>query len=374
MTATHYIGLMSGTSTDGVDAVLVSFTGCNTAPEILAAASQPMPAALRDTFLQLNQPGPNELEVSSLAANQLADVYANACNQLLRSTGLAPAAIRAIGAHGQTVRHRPDLGYTVQINAPARLAELTGIDVIADFRARDVAAGGQGAPLVPAFHDVIFRAEHPRVVLNLGGMANITLLQPGVPAWGFDTGPANVLLDLWCNKHTGQAFDRNGDWAASGAVCAPLLNTLLQDEPWFQLQPPKSTGRDQFNESWLAQRLNRFDQHELALGLTAADVQATLTALTARSVAQAIEQQAPATQEVLVCGGGAHNAALMARLRQDLPQCQLRSTAELGIAVEQVEALAFAWLAWAHDNRHPAGLPAVTGARHPTILGCRHFA
>src|SRR5690606_2452119 len=228
-----FIGLMSGTSTDGVDAVLAEFPSARP-PRILAGASLPMPAALRAEFLALNTPGHDELARGARAGNELARLYAQACRQVISDAGLSPRQLRAIGAHGQTVRHDPGAGYSVQINAPALLAELTGIDVVADFRSRDIAAGGQGAPLVPAFHQAVFQNGQPRLVLNLGGIANVTVLEPGQALRGFDTGPANVLLDLWCHEHTGALFDAGGRWAASGRTHEGLLAALYDSEPWFK--------------------------------------------------------------------------------------------------------------------------------------------
>jgi anhydro-N-acetylmuramic acid kinase len=364
--AAIYAGLMSGTSTDGVDGVLASFDTPDR-PGILAACSTAMPAALRRELLALNSPGPNELERAAMAANSLAGLYAATTSQLLAQSGLSPDDIAAIGAHGQTVRHAPSRGYTIQLNAPALLAELTGIDVIADFRSRDIAAGGQGAPLVPAFHHALFHCDHPRAVLNLGGIANITVIAPNAPVRGFDTGPANVLLDLWCQDKTGAPYDAQGQWAATGRVCEPLLAGMIASEPWFDLPPPKSTGRDLFNAEWLQQRLAGYSR------LDEADVQATLQALTAQTVADAIGRHAPQTRDVLVCGGGALNDGLVRDLTARLER-PVRHTSELGVPEQMVEALAFAWLAWAHDHGRPAGLPSVTGARHGTILGARYPA
>jgi anhydro-N-acetylmuramic acid kinase len=360
-----YIGLMSGTSMDGVDAVLVDIQ--DGAPLAVAGhTSLPLPDDLRHELMALNAPGGgNELERAALAANALARVYAQATRTLLRESGQPAQNIRAIGAHGQTVRHRPELGYTLQLNAPALLAELTGIDVIADFRSRDVAAGGQGAPLVPPFHAGAFGSETPRAILNLGGIANVTLLAPNAPVRGFDTGPANALLDLWCLRHTGRPYDDEGAWAAGGSVIPHLLQGLIASEPWFAMAPPKSTGRDLFNASWLEERLAQLNDGPHA----PADVQATLVHLTARTVADAIEAAAPHTHDVLVCGGGASNAYLMQTLAHYL-QRPVRSTATEGVDPQLVEALAFAWLAWAHVNGVAAGLPSVTGARSARVLGC----
>jgi anhydro-N-acetylmuramic acid kinase len=366
MPGSLYIGLMSGTSTDGVDAVLADFSNL-ARPQIKAQASLPMPDALRREFLALNIAGSDELRRAALAGNALARLYAQAVQNLLDQSGLSPADILAIGAHGQTVRHDPAAGYTLQINAPALLAELSKIDVIADFRSRDIAAGGQGAPLVPAFHQCIFSCDYPRAILNLGGIGNVTLLSPAKAVRGFDTGPANVLLDLWCHQKTGQAYDKDGRWAASGTVHPQLLEALIASEPWFALPPPKSTGRDLFNWSWLQQRLLSFSDQALPDN----DVQATLQSLTARTVADAINTHAPETRDVLVCGGGALNTALMRDLEHSL-QRPVMPTSKLNVEVQLVEALAFAWLAWAHVNQHPAGLPAVTGASAPRVLGCRH--
>lgn len=366
--ATLYIGLMSGTSVDGVDGVLVRLDG-DQPPHVLASASLPMPENLRRELLALNVSGDDELARAALAANALARLYADAVATLLREAGVQASDVKAIGAHGQTVRHRPDSGYTVQLNAPALLAELSGIDVIADFRSRDVAAGGQGAPLVPPFHAAIFGAQHGRAVLNLGGIANVTLLSPGQPVRGFDTGPANVFLDGWCQRHLGQPYDADGRWAATGKVSAPLLEQLIASEPWFALPPPKSTGRDLFNMQWLDERLRAFDGPKPA----PQDVQATLQRLTARTVANAIDAAAAATQEVFVCGGGARNAGLMRELAYCL-QRPVQPTDALGVPAQQVEALAFAWLAQAFVERRPAGLPAVTGARGARILGALYPA
>jgi anhydro-N-acetylmuramic acid kinase len=366
--STLYIGLMSGTSVDGVDGVLARLAD-GQPPQVLASASLPMPENLRRELLALNTSGDDELARAALAANALARVYAQAVATLLKDTGLPAKDVSAIGAHGQTVRHRPDSGYTLQLNAPALLAELTGVDVVADFRSRDVAAGGQGAPLVPPFHAAVFGAQHGRAVLNLGGIANVTLLAPGQPARGFDTGPANVLLDGWCQRHLGLPYDADGRWAATGQALAPLLEQLIASEPWFGLPPPKSTGRDLFNMQWLDSRLATFDGPKPA----PQDVQATLQRLTARTVANAIDAAAAGTQEVFVCGGGAHNAGLMRELAYCL-QRPVQPTDALGVPAQQVEALAFAWLAQAFVERRPAGLPAVTGARGARILGALYPA
>lgn len=359
---------MSGTSLDGVDAVLARFDASGT-PVVLSRSEQIFPPGLRSEFLQLNQSGPDELARSSLAANELAHLYAKAVDSALNAANLKHHQINAIGAHGQTVRHQPSRGYTIQLNAPALLAELTQIDVIADFRSRDIAAGGQGAPLVPFFHAGIFKSDRPRVVLNLGGIANITILYPGRSPVGFDTGPANVLMDGWVHKHTGQLFDRNGDWGATGKVNVDLLTHLIESEPWFSLPAPKSTGRDLFDLNWLESRLAQFqNNHHATDRMSANDVQATLCGLTAQTVAMAINRYAPDTADLLVCGGGAQNDLLLNELRNRL-NCPVEATTTVGIGTQDVEALAFAWLAWAHQRQIPVSHPAVTGARGSRILG-----
>lgn len=367
----YYIGLMSGTSTDGVDGVLADFHD-PVRPTITARASLAMPAALRTEFLALNHAGDNELERAAKAGQNLARLYAEAVHDLIRSSDINASQISAIGAHGQTVRHDPEAGYSLQINAPALLAELTGISVIADFRSRDIAAGGQGAPLVPAFHHALFASHHVnRAVLNLGGIANITVLDRQGNTGGFDTGPANVLLDTWIQDKKGEIYDHDGNWAATGRVNKGLLQHLLETEPWLDRAPPKSTGRHLFNRAWLHQRLDHYTQSKGPL--PDADVQATLQAFTARTVRDAIHNHAPDTDEVIVCGGGALNTGLMDMLKDQL-SCKVCTTAEYGIPVQLMEALAFAWLARAWDDNKPAGLPSVTGARAPRVLGCRYPA
>ncbi|WP_198951390.1 anhydro-N-acetylmuramic acid kinase [Pigmentiphaga sp. NML080357] len=363
-----YIGLMSGTSLDGVDGVAADFSG--PAPRILGHADAAMPAELRASLLALNQPGFDEIHGMSRAALALAELYAEVVAKLLAQTGLAPDRIRAIGAHGQTVRHRPDAGYTVQLNAPARLAELTGIAVVADLRSRDVAAGGHGAPLAPAFHAAVFGTARPQAVLNLGGIANVTLLSPkGVV--GYDTGPANLLLDAWCARHTGQPYDRDGRYAASGTLQPALLAELIASEPWLAAPPPKSTGRDLFNETWLDRRLQAW---QAAHGpLHPADVQATLQALTVETAAREIRRQQPACEQVWVCGGGARNGGLMRALAAAL-SCPVAPTDNANVPAQQMEALAFAWLAHRHMEGLAGNLPAVTGAAGPRILGAYYPA
>ena len=366
----YIIGLMSGTSLDGVDGVLAQFDTLGH-PTLLARASEPLPPALRADLLALNSPGEHELHRAALAAGELSDCYAQVVSQLLRQTSLTPEQIAAIGAHGQTVRHQPELEYTVQLLAPARLVEATGIAVVADFRSRDIAAGGQGAPLVPAFHRAVFGQDQACVILNLGGIANVTLLRQDAPVLGFDTGPANLLLDLWCARHTGKSFDQEGQWAASGQVHEALLQHLIQSEPWFALPPPKSTGRDLFNTDWLDTRLAAFAD------IKPEDVQATLAALTASTVADALKREVgngetdndlPQDAPLYVCGGGAQNKHLMSELQRHWAGA-VSTTDALGVNTQDMEALAFAWLAWAHMNKNAGNLPEVTGASGARVLG-----
>jgi len=361
-----YIGLMSGTSLDGVDGVLADFSGRGI--RTLHAAFSPFPPALRAELMALQAASHNELEREALAANALAHCYAECVRQLVDQ---APGPVRAVAVHGQTIRHRPELGFTRQTNNPALLAELTGIDVIADFRSRDVAAGGQGAPLVPAFHEARFgKPKQVRVVVNIGGIANISVLHGDGRVSGYDTGPGNVLMDLWIARHRGQPYDADGAWAASGRVDAALLQSLL-DEPYFRQPPPKSTGRDLFHAQWLDARL------AACASLAPADVQATLARLTAVSIAHAIQQSTPEqpAQAVYVCGGGACNGMLLRELSIALGDgVTVASTETLGVAPNRVEALAFAWLGYRFMRRQPGNLPAVTGAAGLRVLGALYAA
>jgi anhydro-N-acetylmuramic acid kinase len=350
---------MSGTSVDGVDAVLADFSA--TPLRALAHAHVDFDANLRASLTTLQQGSDDELQRAALAANALMDVCADAVMRVLHAADVAPSRIAAVGVHGQTIRHRPDLGYTVQLANPARLAEATGATVVADFRSRDVAAGGQGAPLVPAFHAAVFAAaDTHRAVVNIGGIANVTDLPPGGPVRGFDTGPGGTLLDAWSEQHTGQRFDCGGAWAARGQVIAGLLEAL-QADAYFALPPPKSTGRDHFNPGWL--------QPHLRTSYAPADVQRTLIALTANSIAGAIAAHCAGASEILVCGGGARNTVLMRDVERRLAPRSVQSTATLGMPVDQVEALAFAWLAREALAGRPGNLPGVTGARGPRVLG-----
>jgi len=361
-----YIGLMSGTSLDGVDAVLVDFSTVR--PVVLGHATGPFPSDLKAELWSLNTAGDNEVHRAALAANGLVRVYAEQVRQVLASCHTIPSDVRAIGAHGQTIRHRPQefdgTGYTIQLNNAPLLAELCAIDVVADFRTRDVAAGGQGAPLVPPFHRAVFgRAEAVTAVLNLGGISNVTILDPNASTLiGFDCGPANVLLDGWCQTHTAQPFDRGGAWAAQGRVNATLLNQMLA-EPYFSRLPPKSTGRDLFNVPWLLAQLVGHD------GILAVDVQATLTELTAMSCAHSLRMAAPRCSVLSVCGGGAANHHLMDRLQAALPGCAVQSSEAVGLPPQQVEAAAFAWLARQTILGKTGSVGSVTGAKGARILG-----
>ncbi len=355
----YFAGLMSGTSVDGVDAVVADFAEAR--PRVLAMHHVPFPPDLRRTLLALASSGDGEIDRAGEAALALANLYARASLAAIAEAGLEARAISAIGCHGQTIRHRPQRGYTVQIGDPAALAERAGIPVVADFRSADLAAGGQGAPLAPGFH-AAFLADPAidRVVLNLGGIANLTRLSPGKPVIGFDCGPANILLDAWVEQHQGVPYDRDGTWAESGQPIAALLARMLAD-PFFLLPPPKSTGRELFNLNWLAQHL-RGDE-------PAVDVQASLLALTVESVSVAIESVCNGCREVIVCGGGARNRALLAGLSRRCAPRQVATSDALGIAPEAIEPLAFAWLARERLAGRPGNLPQVTGARGPRVLG-----
>jgi anhydro-N-acetylmuramic acid kinase len=386
-----YAGIMSGTSLDGVDAALVEFTGEQI--KLKGTHYQVYGQPVRDALLALHHPSGNELHQAHLTGNELARLYAATMATLMQTTGVTPAQIRAIGCHGQTIRHRPELGYTVQLGNAALLAELTGISVISDFRSRDIAAGGQGAPLVPVFHDKVLR--HPdihRAIVNIGGISNLTDLPPNkstsdksrqdsrlpmevdaaIPApnagahrvmaatTGFDCGPGNLLMDAWIARHHGKPYDENGAWAASGQVIPALLQKLLA-EPFFHAVPPKSSGRDLFNLGWLEKHLQGNE--------APADVQATLLALTAHAIADGIRRFCQGAEEIYLCGGGAHNSTLTTALRENLPECRIELTDKLGIPADWMEAIAFAWLARQAIHGEPASLPAVTGARHPCVLG-----
>ena len=364
-----YIGLMSGTSLDGVDGVLAEF-GTDSTIRTVATAYLPFPEALRNDLLRLQAPTDNELHIEALSANRLAQVYSDCVSNLLAEAGMSPGDVQAIGAHGQTIRHRPELGYTLQTANPAMLAELTGIDVIADFRSRDIAAGGQGAPLVPAFHHAAFSdMSEVRVVANIGGIGNISVLSERII--GFDTGPGNVLMDAWIGQHQGKSYDESGTWAASGNEIPALLAEMMA-EPFIALPTPKSTGRDLFHADWLKKKLAGY------ASAAPEDVQATLAAFTAETLAEAVALHAPQAAAMYVCGGGAYNGHLMQRLQQSLSRrnhpARVLSTEALGIPPNQVEALAFAWLAQRQVLRQAGNLPAVTGAKGFRILGALYPA
>jgi len=354
-----FVGLMSGTSLDGVDAVLVDLS--DTFPRTRATFWLPYSPDIRQQALQLQAAGVDEIRAAALLSNRLALFYSQAVRELLATAGTSPAKVAAIGCHGQTIRHQPAAGYTVQLNNPALLAELTGISVVADFRSRDIAAGGQGAPLVPAFHAAVFGDPRKhRVILNVGGIANLTDLKPGNPVRGFDCGPGNLLMDAWIERHQGLRYDDAGNWALQGNVIAGLLDRLHADD-YFSLQPPKSCGRDEFNLAWL--------ESHLAGDEVPVDVQATLLELSALSVAKAAEQWCGHPGAMFVCGGGVRNDALMARLQQLLPDCHIASTDSLGQPADWVEAVAFAWLASRTLRGEAGNLPDVTGACGPRVLG-----
>jgi len=355
---------MSGTSLDGADAALVEFSAA--APRTLAFATVPFSAELRERILDLSEPGKDRLDLAGTVSLELADLYARAVQGALAGGGVSVDQVTAIGCHGQTVRHRPELGFTIQLNDPARLAERTGIDVIADFRRRDMAAGGQGAPLVPAFHEALFR--HPsvsRAVVNIGGISNITWMPAGGRTLGFDCGPGNVLLDGWSRRHLGAAFDEDGAWAKRGHTDAGLLETLLA-EPFLEAAPPKSTGRELFRMEWLDQRLEEKRAPE--------DVQSTLTDFTAHAIVDALDRFCGKTDEIYLSGGGARNPTLVDRIEGLTRGRPVAPTDVLGVPTAHVESMAFAWLAMKFVRREAVDLTAVTGARHPRVLGALYPA
>jgi len=360
-----YLGLMSGTSLDGIDAALVQFPQHST--ELIATHCHPWPKALQQKLLGLTTPGGNEIDRMGGLDILVADEFALAAQQLLLKANISASAVTAIGSHGQTIRHRPEATppFTLQIGDPNRIAERTKITTVADFRRRDMAAGGEGAPLVPAFHNALFHSskEH-RCILNIGGIANITLLpsQDGADIIGFDTGPGNCLLDSWSSRHIHAPFDAHGKWAATGEAHPALLKSMLADS-YFDRPPPKSTGREYFNLAWLERLLMQHPE------LPPKDIQATLTALTAQSIANAIKTAGADYQQVLVCGGGVHNQTLMKQLQHALPECCIESTHNYGADPDWVEAIAFAWLAQQTMLGLFGNLPSVTGAHHPVILG-----
>lgn len=368
MNKPYYIGLMSGTSLDSIDAVLVSF-----APQfrLHATHTHPLPEDVRDQILQLTRSGPDEIDRLGVLDIRLGNLFGKAALALLDSTRTEPSQVEAIGSHGQTIRHRPEQRFSLQIGDPATIAEQTGITTIADFRRRDLAAGGQGAPLVPAFHEALFRSPtQDRVLINLGGMANITLLPADIrqPVTGYDTGPGNVLMDAWIQQRLGQHYDAEGHWASSGRVNDSLLAQLLSHS-YFRQPPPKSTGRELFDLPWLEQALTT-----LIHAPEPADIQATLLELTARSLADAIQCHELCQPELYLCGGGSHNKALHLRLQQLMPDARIDNTATLGLPPDWVEAAAFAWFAMRTRHQQTSSLASVTGACQDRILGAVHLA
>jgi anhydro-N-acetylmuramic acid kinase len=360
-----FIGTLSGTSVDGIDAALVRFAP---APALVATHSLKFPEDLRQDLLALGVPGANEIDRLGQADGRLGKLFAQAVNELLQQAGVAPGEIAAIGSHGQTIRHRPGLAqpFTLQIGDPNIIATDTGIPVVADFRRKDLALGGQGAPLVPAFHDAVFRQPGTdRVIVNIGGIANVTVLPGNTarPVLGFDTGPGNTLLDSWCRRCLNEPMDRDGAFAARGKSHPGLLDALLSD-PYFQQAPPKSTGPEYFSAGWLQRHLAAAGDH------APADVQATLLALTAQSIADAIRQLPGLDRPAVhVCGGGAHNGALMRALQDNLPGSTVAPTDTLGLPGDWIEAMAFAWLARQRLHEKPGNSPFVTGASRPAVLG-----
>ncbi len=361
-----FLGLISGTSADGIDAALVRFDddAPHARPELVFGHTQPWDPGLRARLVALGQQSAQLTldEVGELDV-RIGRAFAQAASSAIEASGVAKADIAAIGSHGQTLRHRAhgDVPFTLQLGDPSTIAERCGVRVVADFRRRDVAAGGHGAPLVPAFHAATLHSDgEDRAALNLGGIANFTLLPARGAVRGFDTGPANGLMDAWCLRHTGKPFDAGGAFAAQGRVDEALLARLL-DEPWFALPPPKSTGRDQFHLGWVESKL-RGDE-------SAADVQATLLALSVRTIVDALRAAQPNTQRMIACGGGVHNAALMSALTAAMPGIAVESSAAHGLDPDFVEAMAFAWLARETLANRPGNLPAVTGAAGPRVLG-----
>lgn len=372
----YFIGIMSGTSTDGVDASLVKIDATAAAPaKLIATSSLDIPISLREAILHLNQSGPDELRLAAEVSLELGKLYADVTQNLLLENSLLADDINALGIHGQTVRHRPERGYSIQLNAPALVAELTGIDVVSDFRSRDIAAGGQGAPLIPAFHHAIFRDQiKPRALLNIGGISNLSLLHPEHATSGFDCGPGNMLLDYWCYKHLGHKFDKDGAWATSGEINEKLRDFLIDSEDWLDLQPPKSTGRDLFNGQWLEEKLTAFFKLNPTIhSYQAADIQATLVSLTVTCIVNCLKSYANDNKELIVFGGGASNPLIMSQLIAALDYPVLRSDS-FGIATQAMESMAFAWLAWAFRQRLAICTPDMTGARHASVAGSLHPA
>lgn len=360
MASELYIGIMSGTSMDGVDTVLVEIT--NNSIKLLCEHSFPMGENLKQELLNICLGQSTNLMAVGELDHRLGHLFADAVLALLDKANVEPASVTAIGSHGQTVFHSPDtqFAFTMQLGDANIISAKTGITTVADFRRKDMAYGGQGAPLVPAFHQQLFSSPGlTRIILNIGGIANITVLNPDKSVNGYDTGPGNMLMDAWINKHQGQRYDDNGTWALSGKVNKALLATLLGD-PYFSLQAPKSTGRELFNLPWL-------ENHLADYKLPPEDVQRTLAEFTALTIANEVKHEN--TGELLVCGGGAHNPLLMKRLAELLPGWKVMTTAAQGVDIDNMEAMAFAWLAYRAMHKLPGNLPEVTGARQLTCLG-----
>jgi len=360
-----YIGIMSGTSLDGLDIAAISINPSNNRTRFIAAQGFELPSLLRSNILSLTQAGNNEIEKLGRLDVALGHLFADSVNNFIAEHNLPRALIHGIGSHGQTIRHRPEAGFTLQIGDANIIAEKTAVTTVADFRRRDMACEGQGAPLVPAFHDDIFRETgKDRVIINIGGMSNITILSESkLPKLlGFDTGPGNVLLDAWIQKNKGVEYDKDGQWAASGTCQPNLLNAMMGCE-FFHTAPPKSTGREDFNIEWLDNILTRYNH------VNDADVQATLLELTALTITKEVERIALTTPELYVCGGGARNQTLMQRLQALNPDSELATTHTLGLHPDWVEASAFAWLAYRTLTNQSGNSPAVTGAKKSTILG-----
>ncbi len=370
MTDELYIGLMSGTSLDGIDAALVRFE--NNKPFVLDTVCLPIPPSIKDKIKALIAPAKNEINHLMALDIQLAELFSHAVLQLVEHAKVDKEKIIAIGSHGQTIRHFPTAEYpsTLQIADPNTIAERTGITTVADFRRRDMAAGGQGAPLVPAFHEKIFRDEKKnRVILNLGGIANVTILpaDKNKPVIGFDTGPANTLMNHWTQQQQNKSYDEDGNWAASGKINKPFLEQLLND-PYFTLSPPKSTGTEYFSAAWLTKKIAS------APFLAAEDVQASLTMLSVKTIIDAIDKQGSEIDEIIICGGGVHNQFLLNKLKQGLSNIEINSSAKYGLDPDYIEATAFAWLAKQTMEHKSSNLPSVTGADRAVILGGVYFA
>lgn len=367
MKAKYYLGIMSGTSLDGVDVALVDFASAQ--PKLIAADFTPMPENLRTKITELVQSGKTDLQQFGELDHQLGLLYADCVNNFLQSQQISAEAVEAIGCHGQTVWHSPqgEFPFTMQIGDMNLVATRTGITTVGDFRRKDMAFGGQGAPLVPAFHQAIFFDPHyATAVLNIGGISNVSLLLPDQPIIGFDIGPGNTLLDQWIERHQGVSYDKNGEWGATGKINEALLNNLL-DEPFFRQPPPKSTGREQFNLPWLAAKIEKTQEKTTALLLQ--DIQATLVEFTVRTISDSLNIDTALPKRLLVCGGGAKNTLMMQRLKHHLPQWAIYTTNDFGMDSDYVEAAAFAWLAYRRIYNQSGNLPEVTGAESAVSLG-----